>query len=119
MKYIFLFLAIVAEVIATSAMKASNQFTLLLPSLLTYRNADQKASIPNCNSAISAHGNVACQQDKDHVYDRLVSASKLMNDAFYLLSNDGCSLSAAKLADAIVYLDVTISHRRVASLIEK
>lgn len=35
MKYIFLFLAIVAEVIATSAMKASNQFTLLLPSLLT------------------------------------------------------------------------------------
>ena len=80
-----------------------------------YRNADQKASIPNCNSAISEHGNVACQQDKDRVYGRLVSASRMMNDAFHLLSTDGCSVSAAKLADAIVYLDVTLSHRRAAA----
>ena len=35
MKYVFLLIAIVAEVIATSALNASNQFTKWLPSLIT------------------------------------------------------------------------------------
>lgn len=35
MKYLFLSIAIVSEVIATSAMNASNQFTKLGPSLIT------------------------------------------------------------------------------------
>lgn len=33
MPYVYLFIAIVAEVIATSALKASREFTVLLPSL--------------------------------------------------------------------------------------
>lgn len=78
-------------------------------------NANQKESVCHCNLANVAHDEVGSHQDKSDGYNRLVSASRLMNDALYLLSNDGCSLSAAKLADVIVYLDVTISHRRVAS----
>ncbi|SPL71705.1 DMT family transporter [Acinetobacter stercoris] len=35
MAFIYLIIAIIAEVIATSAMKASNGFTVLAPSLLT------------------------------------------------------------------------------------
>jgi small multidrug resistance pump len=35
MKYVFLLVAIVAEVIATSSLNASNQFTKWLPSLIT------------------------------------------------------------------------------------
>jgi small multidrug resistance pump len=35
MKYLYLLVAIVAEVIATSALNASNQFTKLVPSLIT------------------------------------------------------------------------------------
>lgn len=35
MAFIYLIIAIIAEVIATSAMKASNGFTVLTPSLLT------------------------------------------------------------------------------------
>lgn len=35
MKYLYLFAAIVAEVIATSALNASNQFTKWLPGLIT------------------------------------------------------------------------------------
>ncbi|GAB3903844.1 SMR family transporter [Larkinella knui] len=35
MKYLFLLAAIVAEVVATSALNASQQFTKLLPSLIT------------------------------------------------------------------------------------
>ena len=34
MKYIYLFIAIVSEVIATSSLKASNEFTRLWPSVL-------------------------------------------------------------------------------------
>lgn len=83
------------------------------------QNADQKESITPCSSVISAHGDITSQQDKGQSYDRLVSASRLMNDALFLLTNDGCSLSAAKLTDAIVYLDVTISHRRVASSVKE
>ncbi len=36
MAYLYLSIAIVAEVIATSALKASNQLTVLLPSLLSF-----------------------------------------------------------------------------------
>lgn len=35
MPYVFLFLAIISEVIGTTALAASNQFTKLVPSLLT------------------------------------------------------------------------------------
>jgi len=35
MPYVFLFLAIISEVIGTSALAASNQFTKLVPSLIT------------------------------------------------------------------------------------
>jgi small multidrug resistance pump len=35
MPYIFLFLAIISEVIGTTALNASNQFTKLVPSLIT------------------------------------------------------------------------------------
>ena len=35
MPYVFLFLAIISEVIGTSALAASNQFTRLVPSLIT------------------------------------------------------------------------------------
>jgi small multidrug resistance pump len=35
MKYLYLFAAIVAEVVATSALNASQQFTKLVPSLIT------------------------------------------------------------------------------------
>jgi small multidrug resistance pump len=34
MPYLFLFIAIVSEVVATSALKASNEFTRLVPSLI-------------------------------------------------------------------------------------
>lgn len=36
MAYLYLSIAIVAEVIATSALKASNQLTVLMPSLLSF-----------------------------------------------------------------------------------
>lgn len=36
MAYLYLSIAIVAEVIATSALKASNQLTVLLPSILSF-----------------------------------------------------------------------------------
>ncbi|GAA5010285.1 multidrug efflux SMR transporter AbeS [Acinetobacter puyangensis] len=35
MSYVFLAIAIISEVIATSALKASNGFTVLIPSLIT------------------------------------------------------------------------------------
>ena len=35
MPYLFLFLAIISEVIGTTALAASNQFTRLVPSLVT------------------------------------------------------------------------------------
>ena len=81
--------------------------------------ANEKGSTRHCTVASYTHGGAVSRQDKVQGFDHLVAAHGLMNDAQYLLSNDGCSLSAAKLADAIEYLAVTISHRRVASSIEK
>ncbi|RYF43875.1 MAG: hypothetical protein EOO38_18485 [Cytophagaceae bacterium] len=80
---------------------------------------NEKGSIRHRTAASLTHGNVVLRQDKFEGLDHLVAAYGLMNDAQYLLSKDKCSLSAAKLADAIEYLAVTISHRRAASSIEK
>jgi hypothetical protein len=40
----------------------------------------------------------------------ILAASTMMKTAFILLSNGGCGLSAAMLADAVEYLDVSIMH---------
>jgi hypothetical protein len=42
--------------------------------------------------------------------DRLAAASKHIAEARTLLDDAGCHLSAAKLADAAEYLEITIMH---------
>jgi hypothetical protein len=42
--------------------------------------------------------------------DDIIVASIMMKAAFRLLSDGGCVLSAAMLADAVEYLDVSIVH---------
>jgi hypothetical protein len=46
----------------------------------------------------------------NNTLDRLVVASKYIADARTLLDDAGCHLSAAKLADAAVYREMTIMH---------
>jgi hypothetical protein len=46
----------------------------------------------------------------DNTLDRLAVASKYIADARTLLDDAGCHLSAAKLADAAEYLEITIMH---------
>jgi hypothetical protein len=47
----------------------------------------------------------------------ILAASMMMKTAYKLLSNGGCSLSAAMLADAVEHLDVSIMHHTASGRI--
>ena len=47
-------------------------------------------------------------------WQNMAEASKMMKAALILLGNGGCILSAAKLADAVEYLDVSITQQAAA-----
>jgi hypothetical protein len=60
-----------------------------------------------------------CDRPSNHgnnTLDRLVAASKYIVDAQALLDDAGCHLSAAKLADAAEYLEITIMHSIAAPI---